>query len=140
MNDVGRPRPVPSELTRPFWEAAAQRKLVRQRCDDCGRSFFTPQLVCPHCLCDRWSWVESSGFGTVYSYTVCHRSPEAGFDVPYVLAIVDLEEDWSMLSNIVNYPPDQLQIGMSIGVTWVALGDGMLLPVFEPRDNAPSGG
>jgi uncharacterized OB-fold protein len=52
--------------------------------------------------------------------------------VPYVLAIVDLEEGWTMLSNIVGCVPEAVQIGMSVRVTWLAAGNSMLLPVFEP--------
>ena len=124
--------PAPSELTRPFWESAARRVLVRQVCSACGRNFFIPQIACPNCLSESWEWTESSGVGRVYSYTVCHRAPEPGFDVPYVLAIVDLDEGWNMLSNIVNCPPADVQIGMGVRATWLDVGGSSPLPVFAP--------
>jgi uncharacterized protein len=130
-----RPEPSPSELTAPFWEHAARRELVRQRCDVCGKSFFTPKMACPFCLSVEWTWVLSAGEGTVYSYTVCHRAPGPGFDVPYVLAVVDLSEAWSMLTNIVGCDPVEVSIGMAVSATWLELDGSMLLPVFEPRRN-----
>jgi uncharacterized OB-fold protein len=127
-----RPLPSPSELTQPFWDAAARGVLVRPVCDRCGASFFTPQVCCPSCLSEQWSWVQSAGRGAVYSATVCHRAPEPGFDVPYVLAIVDLDEGWDMLSNVVGCAPAEVAIGMRVRVAWESLGDGIVLPVFEP--------
>ena len=97
-----RPRPTPSELTAPFWAAARERRLVRPRCNSCGRSFFTPQVACPVCLSEDWSYVDSAGRGTVYSFTVVHRAPSPALSAPYVLAVVELiDEGWSMLTNVV---------------------------------------
>jgi uncharacterized OB-fold protein len=129
-----RPAPVAGELTRPFWDAATRETLVRQVCGSCGRSFFTPRLACPHCLSEDWAWTESAGRGTLYSFTVCHRAPEPGFEVPYVLAIVDLEEGWSMLANVVDCDPALLHGGLPVDVTWLRLEGGATLPAFRPRD------
>jgi uncharacterized OB-fold protein len=128
-----RPGPSPSDLTAPFWEHAARRELVRQRCDVCGSSFFTPKMACPFCLSVKWTWVPSAGQGSVYTYTVCHRAPAPGFDVPYVLAVVDLSEGWSMLTNIVGCDPVDVSIGMKVQVAWLELDPSTVLPVFEPR-------
>ena len=125
--------PSPSDLTQPFWEAAARRELVRQVCTRCGASVFTPQIACPRCLSERLVWTRSSGRGVVYSYTVCHRPPSPAYEVPYVLAIVDLEEGWSMLSNVVGCDPADARIGLLVRVAWLELGDSLLLPVFEPE-------
>lgn len=137
-SSTARPLPVPSELTRPFWESAARGRLVRPLCPSCGSSFFPPQICCPRCLSEDWTWAESSGRGSIYSYTVCHRAPEPGFELPYVLAIVDLEEEWSMLSNIVGCSPETVRIGMTVTVTWQRLDGEVVLPVFEPDDGARS--
>jgi hypothetical protein len=127
-----RPRPSASELTRPFWDHAGRRELVRQRCSVCGTSFFTPKMACPSCLSVEWTWVQSPGEGTVYSYTVCHRPPGPGFDVPYVLAIVDLKDGWSLLTNIVGCDAAEVSIGMEVRLAWLELDASTLLPVFEP--------
>jgi hypothetical protein len=104
---------------------------VRPRCDACGRSFFTPQVACPACLSESWTWTLSSGLGCIYSHTTCHRAPAPGFEVPYVLAVVDLEEGWSMLTDVVVCDRADVEIGMAVTVTWLDIGDGFLLPVFR---------
>jgi uncharacterized OB-fold protein len=92
---------------------------------------FTPQIACPRCLSEDLVWTESSGHGTVYSYTVCHRPPSPEYEVPYMLAIIDLEEGWSMLSNLVGCAPKEVRVGLPVRVAWLELSDAQLLPVFE---------
>jgi uncharacterized OB-fold protein len=128
-----RPLPQPTELTEPFWEATRRRVLVRQRCDDCGANFFPPKVACPHCLSEAWQWVESSGRGAVYSFTVIHRAPGPEFETPYVLAVVDVEEGWTMLTNIVDCAPSDVRFDMPVSVSWQEMGGGMLIPMFSPE-------
>lgn len=117
-------------LTGPFWSAAAQRRLVRPVCADCGRSFFSPQVACPHCLSENWSYEPSSGRGRVYSATVVRKPPSPGFEVPLRLGIVDLDEGWSLLANFVAGPGDRLPaIDAPVEVTWIER-DGRVLPAF----------
>lgn len=105
--------------------------LVRPVCEECGRSFFTPQVICPHCLGERWAYQRSSGRGTIYSTTVVHRAPSPELQVPYELAIVDVEEGWSMLANIVNDGSEPTAIGSEVEVTWITLDTGVVLPAFR---------
>lgn len=126
--------PTPTALTEPFWQAARERRLVRPVCDECGRNFFTPQLVCPACLSAAWAYRQSSGLGTVYSSTVIHRSPTPAIRVPYQLAIIDMDEGWTLLSNIVDAGPTPIDIGARVAVTWLDLNDNWTLPVFTPHD------
>lgn len=116
-----------SELTAEFWAAAAQHQLVRPVCRDCGRSFFTPQIACPVCLSEAWSYEPSSGRGTVYSSTVVHKAPSPGFTVPFGLGLVDLDEGWSMIANLVGDPLPT--IGSAVEVTWIE-HDGRTKPAF----------
>jgi uncharacterized OB-fold protein len=129
---VSRPLPASSALTEPFWEAARGHVLVRPLCNACGSSFFSPQIACPRCLSENWAYRESSGRGVVYSAVVVHRAPLEGFEVPYHLAIVDLEEDWSMLSNILVAATDPVPIGTPVSVTWIHLDGDCVLPAFVP--------
>lgn len=138
LGPPGRPLPEPSPLTEEFWSAARRHELVRPVCSRCGHSHFTPQVACPHCLSTEWSYQPSTGRGTVYSWTVVHRPPGPGFDPPYVLAVVDLEEGWSMLTNIVgpdggSGPPDDVRvhIGQAVRVRFDDLAPDLVLPVFE---------
>ncbi len=119
------------ELTAEFWAAASRRELVRPVCSDCGRNFFTPQLACPQCLSEGWTYVRSSGRGTVHSATVVHKAPSPEFEVPYRLAVVELDEGWSMLANLVGGVDDLLPaLGAVVEVTWLERG-GRSLPAFR---------
>ncbi|MFR9807135.1 Zn-ribbon domain-containing OB-fold protein [Pseudonocardia sp. RS010] len=115
-------------LTAGFWSAATRRELVRPVCRACGHNFFTPQVACPACLSEDWSYERSSGRGRVYSATTVHRAPSPEFTAPFGLGIVDLDEGWSMLAGLVGYPLPA--IGAAVEVTWVVQG-GRLVPAFR---------
>lgn len=127
-----RPRPEPSALTAEFWAAARRHELVRPRCHACGASFFTPQIACPSCLSEDWSYEASSGRGTVYSSTVVHRAPFPTLPTPYHVAIVDLEEGWSMLTNLIDAGEAPVAIDTPVEVAFVDVDDELTLPVFRP--------
>ena len=123
-------------LTGEFWSSIDREVLLRPVCTRCARSFFTPQVVCPHCGCEQWSYEPSEGRGTIYSFTVVHRPPDPSFAAPYVLAIVDMTEGWSLLTWIVDCPPSEVQVGMAVQVRFVPGPDGALLPAFAPCPTA----
>ncbi|QTJ70260.1 OB-fold domain-containing protein (plasmid) [Rhodococcus sp. ZPP] len=129
-----RPLPTPGELTAPFWAAARERRLVRPVCDDCSRSFFTPQLICPHCLGEEWSYQTSTGRGIVYSSTVVHRSPSPALPAPYELAIVEMDEGWQLLTNIVTTGDEPTPIGARVEVTFVDIDENWTFPAFHTID------
>ncbi len=97
-------------------------------------NFFTPQVACPRCHREDWSYEESAGRGFVSSFTVVHRPPTEGHDPPYVVAVIDLDEDWYMMSNVVGCAPDTVHIGQRVAVTWHVLDSGVVLPVFAPDE------
>lgn len=109
---------TPTALTQPFWDAAVRHVLVRQQCNACGTSFFTPQIAFCKCHSEDWQWATSSGKGTLYSATRVYKAPVPNFPVPYALAIVELDEGWNMLSNVVNTPPSEVSIGMRVKVVF----------------------
>lgn len=131
-------------LTDEFWAAAAQGALVRPVCEACGRSFFTPRVVCPHCRSARWRYRRSSGLGTVSSHTTVHRGPDETWDVPYVLGVVDMDEGWDLLTRLLVDPPDEDAPGALIGTrVQVAFIDGhppdtRRLPAFAPTTDPPT--
>lgn len=92
-------------LTDEFWAACRNRVLVRPVCDECGTNFFTPQWCCPSCHSESWSYVPSNGLGTVYSFTVVHRAPTEDFATPYVLAVVQMDEGWNLMTRILTADP-----------------------------------
>jgi hypothetical protein len=131
-----KPKPVPivNPWARPFWDGARAGRLLIQRCQDCARHVFYPRVACPHCASERLEWVEASGKGTVYSYTVVYNNAPSAFaaDVPYVVAVIELAEGVRMLSNIVQCNLDGLRCDMPVEVTFERLNDEFTLPKFRP--------
>ena len=95
---------------------------------------FYPRISCPHCFSENVEWVEASGKGTVYSFTVVRNNPPSAFitDLPYVVAIVKLAEGVQMLTNIVGCDPEEVRCDMPVQVTFEKLDDEFTLPKFAP--------
>lgn len=137
MNSTPKPEPVVNPWARPFWEAAAEHRLVYQHCASCGKNVFYPRLACPHCFSDDLEWQDSSGRGTVYTYTVVMNNAPSAFiaDMPFVIAIVRLEEEGvQMLSNIVQCEPGEVRCDMPVEVVFEEQGS-FTLPRFRPSPN-----
>ena len=134
MDIPKKPVPIVNEWAKPFWEAARDGKLIIQQCTDCKEYIFYPRISCPHCFSENVEWVEASGDGTVYSFTVVTSNPPSAFipDLPYVVAIVRLEEGVQMLSNIVGCKPEDVRCDMPVKVTFEKLDDEFTLPKFTP--------
>lgn len=133
---IDRPLPAPNAETAPFWSATREHRLTVQRCLECGTPRLYPRSICRKCGSDRMEWMECTGRGTVYSYTVVHRAPSEAFaaDVPYVVAIVELSEGPHMMTNVVGCPPDKVKIGMPVRVRFRDVSDELALPLFEPAE------
>ena len=115
--------------TAPFWEGARQHRLLIQKCGSCGGYQFYPRPFCIKCNADDVDWVEATGIGAVYSLSTVHIPPSPDFEVPYVVAIVQLEEGPKLMTNIVNGP---CSIGDSVRVVWQPRAGTPPLPMFEP--------
>jgi len=118
-------------LTVPFWEGCAAGELRYQRCAACDTAIFNPAYVCRMCTGRDLRWHVSAGLGTVYSYTICHRPMTPQFTEIYAPIIVDLEEGYQMLSDLVGCEATDVQVGMKVRVMFHAIGD-RTLPYFEP--------
>jgi uncharacterized protein len=130
-----RPLPLIDDESRPFWGATRERRLAIQRCGACGKHVFPPRALCPHCHEATLEWVDATGRGSVYSYTVARRPAGPWFadKVPYVVAIVELDEGVRMLSNLVVGDPSSARIGQRVRVTFEDVGE-VTLPLFEPDE------
>jgi uncharacterized OB-fold protein len=135
MKTYEKPIPQPDAVTGPFWEAARQGRLLVQHCPGCGAHQFYPQASCRKCLSEELDWVDAKGEGTIYAYTVIHRAPSRPFapDVPYTVALVDLDEGCRMISNIVDVPPEDVRVGMPVEVVFEEITPEISLPKFRPR-------
>ncbi len=129
-----KPVPVVQPWAQPFWDAARSQRLVLQYCCDCNRSIHYPRIECPHCGGANLDWRQASGRGHIYSYTVVHNNAPSAFqaDMPYVVAVIRLDEGVQMLSNIVQCDPDQLQCDQQVEVVFERLDDNITLPKFRP--------
>jgi uncharacterized protein len=126
--------PTPEGDTQPFWDAAAEQRLLLRRCDDCDTTHFYPRPFCPRCWSGNVSWVQASGRATLYTWSVVHSNdlPPFGDRVPYVAAVVDLEEGPRMMTNVVDCDAADLRIGMDLEVTFSQRTDDVTLPLFRP--------
>ncbi len=131
----GRPLPAVDEESRGFWEACARHELRLQRCAACRAFRHPPRAVCPACLSSDLEWARASGQGTVYSFTVTHQNHAPGFRerLPYVLAVVELDEGVRLMTNVVGCDPETVRIGLPVEVEWDDVGPDASLPVFRPR-------
>jgi uncharacterized OB-fold protein len=118
-----------------FWAAAKERKFLIRHCNLCRRNHFYPRHYCPHCWSDNCEWRPASGHGRIYSYTVVHHNEAAPFRdmLPYIVALIDLEEGVRVTSNIVECTPAVVHVGMPVEVVFEHLTDEVTLPQFRPR-------
>ncbi len=126
------PLPHPTALSQPHWDGCHAGKLLVQRCRQCDTYVFIPQPRCTNCQSVALDWVESSGRGRVYSYSVVHRAPRPQFEVPYAVVIIALEEGWYMLSNLLECPLDAVAIDLEVAVRFKRMSDEITLPYFVP--------
>jgi uncharacterized OB-fold protein len=126
------PSPQPSPISQPFWDGCGRGSLTYQRCTVCAGATHTPALMCSQCCSRDLQWATSSGCGSVYSWTTVWRPQTPAFTVPYVAIIVDMDEGWQMLSNLIGCEPGAAYIGMRVCAEFHLLSSGVVLPLFRP--------
>ena len=126
-----RPMPVPTPETAHFWEGTRLGELRLQACRDCGHTYFPPRPFCPSCASKKVEVLRASGRGTLHSYVISHL-PAPGFEPPYTIAVVKLEEGPKMLTNIVGTPcdPALLRLDDPVQVTFETMNEQITLPMF----------
>lgn len=127
-----KPRPVIDPGTEPFWSAAKQHRLSIPRCKACNQHHFYPRELCPHCHSDELEWTDASGRGEIYSYTIARKpaGPAFAADVPYVVAMIALDEGPRMLTNIITADVDSVRIGDRVRVKFDDVAADLTLPKF----------
>jgi uncharacterized OB-fold protein len=126
------PAPVPGPDDAPYWEGLRQRRLLLQWCSSCGAVRHPPQPRCGRCTSAAHRWEDASGAGTVHTFTVVGTAahPELADAVPYVVALVELDEGPRVVSNVVDMNPEDVAIGLRVRVRFDDVGDGVVLPRF----------
>lgn len=125
------PPPTPSALSAPFWAAAAEGRLLLQRCAACRRFAAYPREICPHCWSQDQAWEEVSGRAEVQTFTRVHRAGNAGWQVaaPYVVALVRLAEGPVLLTQLLD-DGQRLHSGAGCRMAPTRVGD-WTLPFFR---------
>lgn len=128
-----KPLPTIDVWSQPFWDAAKRKELMMPHCTDCGHYFFPPGAVCPDCQSKALEWVNVSGIATVESWVIFHQLYFKGFEpeLPYNVAMVQLDEGPLLMTNIVGVENDALHKGMRVQVTFDVLNDEITVPRFE---------
>ena len=135
MFGIEKPLPMATEDTEPYWDGAKAGELRLQRCGGCGHWRFPPSVLCPRCLSEDSEWRATSGRGKVHTFIVVHRPQHPAFyeDVPYNVAIVELDEGPRLHTRIVGCPNEEIAIGMPVEVTFERKNDDVTMPYFRPR-------
>jgi uncharacterized OB-fold protein len=130
--------PVADLETAAYWDAARERRLLIKECHACGRAFFYPRNHCPRCWSTDTAWREASGRGTVYTFTVVYQNDLPPFRdrIPYVVAIVELDEGVRMTANIEGITPEDVRCGMPVQVAFRdeqrSEEESVAIPIFRP--------
>ena len=128
-----RPAPIADHDSAPYWQGLHDGKLLVQRCTECGEVQLYPRDRCLACR-GPVAWEEASGRGSIYSFTVIRQNYARPFRdwIPYVVALVDLEEGPRVMSNLVDCDPDAVQVGMPVEVRFEVVSDTAGIALFTP--------
>ncbi len=126
--------PATDTTTQPFWDAAREGRLLINRCVACGRAFAYPRPACPRCWSTDVAWEQASGGGVVYTFSVVRQNdlPPFNEQLPYVLALVDLDEGPRLMTRIVGCAPESVRIGMPVRVCFESIAEDVTVPYFTP--------
>ena len=134
MSDlVPKPKPRPAPESLPYWQAAREHRLALPKCEDCQKFWFPPSRTCPHCLSANFSFQNVSGKGKIFSFVTFHRVYRPAFanDVPYVIALIELDEGPRLLSNIMGVTHDQVKCEMRVEVVFDDYDEDISIPKFK---------
>ena len=129
----GRPLPQADNVSAPFWAAAADGKVLIQECPKCGHRQFYPRAMCTACAATT-EWREASGKGTVHTFTVIRQNWANPFrdELPYVVAMIELDEGVKMMTNLTDCDVDDVHIGMAVEAYAEKVEDGLGVLFWRP--------
>ena len=133
VDEWTKPLPQPDNVSGPYWQAAAEGRLLVQQCPKCGNRQFYPRALCTVCAADP-EWLECSGRGTVHTFTVVRQNGARPFrdELPYAVAMVELEEGPMMMGSITDCDADDVRIGMPVEVHFLKAADDIGIPYWRP--------
>ncbi len=119
-----------------WWEMADRGSLGIQRCLGCSELRHPPRPLCDKCHCEEWDAIESSGRGTIFSFTILTHPKFPGYDYPLIIVLVELEEGTRITSQLVDCDPEQVAFGQAVDVIIQQDPDGFKIPVFKLRESS----
>ncbi len=135
VNDTIKPIPQRDADSAPYWDGANDNKFMYQYCNSCNKGQFYSRTLCSHCQSEDLTWKQAAGTGKVASYSLVHRAPIKPFfgDAPYVLALIDLDEGFRFMCNVLNCDPESVRIDMPVRVIFEERpGSDQKIPQVEP--------
>jgi uncharacterized OB-fold protein len=133
----GTPAPVPSRFSAPYWEGCEQEELRYLRCSNCHLAIADAARICWRCHSRELRWELGGGRGRLYSWTIVWRPQTPVFEVPYVVAIVELDEGIFVVSSVIGCALEDLAEGMEVTVEFHSINDTQKLPYFRPKSPSP---
>jgi len=130
---LAKPGLSPIPRTQLWWEAVERGELLIQRCASCGSYQFYPRVLCTRCWSEDLGWVQAIGSGRIWTFTVVRMPGHAAWapDVPYVIALIELDEGPRMMSRVVDSDPREVRVGQRVRVNFRRLSPSESeLPVF----------
>ena len=133
-NPSSKPVPQPDEASLPFFEGARRGVLMIQRCTRCNAYLAPGSYICTECLSDALEWAPASGRGTLHTFGIMHQRYHPGFvdEIPYNIAVVELDEGPRLSTNIVGVANEELRVGMPVVATFEQVDEEVALPKFRP--------
>lgn len=133
---IPKPRPIPTPVSQPYWDALTDERIVVPHCVACDRSFFYARERCPRCLSDRIEWRQVTGAGTIYTYTIAPQPTAVMFadEVPQILAMIDLDDGVRLTATIVDATESELSVGAAVAPVFDHGDDGRTLLRFRLAD------
>lgn len=133
-----KPLPNIDHDNRAFWEGLRDHRFLLWHCNKCG-SWYWPKAYCTQHpvgpFAEDMGWSEASGLGTIFSANRHHWSFHPGFqnDVPYVYALVELDEGPLISSTLLGHPSEPIGlVGHRCAIAYEDHpDDGFTLPRFE---------
>ena len=126
---------TPNVFTQPFWDAAADHRLVVPRCTVCGAFRFPPSPFCWQCRAQEVEWVEHDGAGEIYSFTVIRHAviPDVRDALPVIAAVVELPGTGGcrVVGNVVDCEPGDVRVGLPVTLDWYDVREGTSVPIFR---------
>ncbi|KFG90929.1 Nucleic-acid-binding protein containing a zn-ribbon [Sphingobium herbicidovorans NBRC 16415] len=128
----GAPIPPVTPINALYWEGTATNELRLCVCTNCGTRFRFVRELCPRCWSSNPAWEVSAGSGKVVARVVVEAAPYEAMAArtPYVLALVELDEGVTMMSNVVDCDPHSVEIGQRVELLFEQRGD-FAIPQFR---------